>query len=155
MARKLTPDAPLLLGNQLCFAVYSTAHAFNRFYKPLLDRLGLTYPQYLVMLVLWERDGVPVKDIGERLFLDSGTLTPLLKRLETAGLVKRTRSTEDERQVLIALTPQGHALQEKARDVPPAILAASACTVAELSAMKEEIAALRDRLNAVTVVQKN
>src|SRR5882757_1761296 len=155
MVRKSAGDLPLLLGNQLCFAVYSAAHAFNRFYKPLLDRLGLTYPQYLVMLVLWERDGLPVKDIGERLFLDSGTLTPLLKRLEAAHLVKRTRSTEDERQVLIALTPQGHALQEKARDVPPAILAASACTVAELSAMKEEIAALRDRLNAVTVVQKN
>jgi MarR family transcriptional regulator, organic hydroperoxide resistance regulator len=148
MARKLTPDAPLLLGNQLCFAVYSTAHAFNRFYKPLLDRLGLTYPQYLVMLVLWERDGVPVKDIGERLFLDSGTLTPLLKRLETAGLVKRTRSTEDERQVLIALTPQGHALKEKARTVPQSVLTASACSVAELSEMKGELVALRDRLNA-------
>ena len=80
MARKLAADLPLLLDNQLCFAVYSTAHAFNRVYKPLLDRLGLTYPQYLVMLVLWEHDGVPVKDIGERLFLDSGTLTPLLKR---------------------------------------------------------------------------
>ena len=105
MARKPAADLPLLLGNQLCFAVYSTAHAFNRAYKPLLDRLGLTYPQYLVMLVLWERDGVPVKDIGERLLLDSGTLTPLLKRLEAAELVKRTRSTEDERQVLIALTP--------------------------------------------------
>src|SRR6266403_3659980 len=149
MARKLTPDAPLLLGNQICFAVYSTAHAFNRVYKPLLDRLGLTYPQYLVMLVLWERDGVPVKDIGERLFLDSGTLTPLLKRLEAAGLIKRTRSTEDERQVLIALTPQGQALHDKARAVPQSILAASACTIAELSAMKNEIVALRDRLNAV------
>jgi len=148
MARKLTPDAPLLLGNQLCFAVYSTAHAFNRFYKPLLDRLGLTYPQYLVMLVLWERDGVPVKDIGERLFLDSGTLTPLLKRLETAGLVKRTRSTEDERQVLIALTPHGHALKEKARTVPQSVLTASAGSVGELSAMKGELVALRDRLNA-------
>src|SRR5215212_1497516 len=100
-------DAPLRLDNQLCFAVYSAAHAFNRVYKPLLDRLGLTYPQYLVMLVLWERDGVPVKDIGERLFLDSCPLTPLLKRLETAGLVSRTRSTEDERQVLIDLTPLG------------------------------------------------
>ncbi len=78
-------DQLLRLDNQICFAVYSTAHAFNRVYKPLLDRLGLTYPQYLVMLVLWERDGVPVKDIGERLFLDSGTLTPLLKRLEAGG----------------------------------------------------------------------
>src|SRR5258708_4906900 len=104
MARKQAVD-PLLLGNQICFAVYSTAHAFNRVYKPLLDRLGLTYPQYLVMMVLWERDGVPVRDIGERLFLDSGTLTPLLKRLEAADFVKRTRSTADERQVLIGQPP--------------------------------------------------
>ena len=147
MARKQTVD-PLLLGNQICFAVYSTAHAFNRVYKPLLDRLGLTYPQYLVMMVLWERDGVPVKDIGEKLFLDSGTLTPLLKRLEAADLVKRTRSTEDERQVLIALTPHGHALREKARAVPQAMLASSACSVGELFEMKDELVALRDKLNA-------
>jgi DNA-binding MarR family transcriptional regulator len=140
-------DAPLRLDNQICFAIYSTAHTFNRVYKPLLDRLGLTYPQYLVMLVLWEKDGVPVKDIGERLLLDSGTLTPLLKRLEAAQLIKRTRSTQDERQVLIALTLQGHALREKARAVPPSILAASACSIAELSAMKSKIIALRDRLN--------
>ena len=149
MARKQAADLMLRLDNQICFAIYSTAHAFNRVYKPLLDRLGLTYPQYLVMLVLWERDDVPVKDIGERLFLDSGTLTPLLKRLETAQLIKRTRSTEDERQVLIALTPQGQSLKEKARAVPPSILAASACSITELSAMKNEIIALRDRLNAV------
>jgi DNA-binding MarR family transcriptional regulator len=149
MVRKqAAADLPLLLGNQLCFAVYSTAHAFNRVYKPLLDRLALTYPQYLVMLALWEHDGVPVKDIGERLFLDSGTLTPLLKRLEAAGLVKRTRSTEDERQVLIALTPKGQALREKARAVPEAILAASACSVSQLSAMKNDLIALRDQLNA-------
>lgn len=149
MTRKLAADWPLRLDNQICFAVYSAAHAFNRVYKPLLDRLGLTYPQYLVMLVLWERDGVAVKDIGERLYLDSGTLTPLLKRLEAAGLVKRTRSTQDERQVMIALTSQGQALKEKARAVPQSILAASACSIAELSAMKNEIVALRDRLNAV------
>src|SRR6202790_4814589 len=148
MARKLATDLPLLLGNQLCFAIYYTAHAFNRVYKPLLDRLGLTYPQYLVMLVLWERDDGPVKGIGERLFLDSGTLTPLLKRVEAADLIKRTRSTEDERQVLIALTSKGQALREKARAVPQAILAASACSVTELSAMKNELVALRDRLNA-------
>jgi MarR family transcriptional regulator, organic hydroperoxide resistance regulator len=122
MPRKLSALDPQRLDNQICFAVYSAAHAFNRVYKPLLDRLGLTYPQYLVMLVLWERDDVPVKDIGEKLFLDSGTLTPLLKRLEAAHLVKRTRSREDERQVLIALTPQGHALKEKARAVPQSIL---------------------------------
>ena len=150
MARKPpAADQLLRLDNQICFAVYSAAHAFNRVYKPLLDRLGLTYPQYLVMLVLWERDGVPVKEIGERLFLDSGTLTPLLKRLEQAGQIKRTRSTEDERQVLIGLTAQGHALKDKARSVPQSILAASDCTVPELVAMKDEIVALRDRLNAV------
>ncbi len=147
MARKPAVD-PLLLGNQICFAVYSTAHAFNRVYKPLLDRLGLTYPQYLVMMVLWERDGVPLKDIGEKLFLDSGTLTPLLKRMEAANLIKRTRSTEDERQVLIALMPQGHALREKARSVPEGILANSACSVGELFEMKNELLALRDKLNA-------
>jgi len=149
MARKQAADPALRLDNQICFAIYSTAHAFNRVYKPLLDRLRLTYPQYLVMLVLWERDDVPVKDIGERLSLDSGTLTPLLKRLETAGLIKRTRSTEDERQVLIALTPQGQALRDKAKAVPQSILAATACSIGELSAMKNEIIALRDRLNQV------
>ena len=149
MARKSpAADQPLRLDNQICFAIYSAAHAFNRVYKPLLDRLGLTYPQYLVMLVLWERDGVPLKEIGERLFLDSGTLTPLLKRLEAAELVKRTRSSEDERQVLIALTSRGQALREKARSVPQAILAASACSVSELAAMKNELIALRDQLNA-------
>jgi MarR family transcriptional regulator, organic hydroperoxide resistance regulator len=147
-ATKHAADLPLLLGNQLCFAIYSTAHAFNRVYKPLLDRLGLTYPQYLVMLVLWEGDGLTVGDIGERLHLDSGTLTPLLKRLEAAELVKRTRSSEDERQVLIALSSRGLALREKARNVPHAILAASACSVSELSAMKNQLLGLRDRLNA-------
>ena len=153
MARKPpTADQLLRLDNQICFAIYSTAHAFNRVYKPLLDRLGLTYPQYLVMLVLWERDGVPVKEIGERLYLDSGTLTPLLKRLEQAGLIKRTRSTEDERQVLVSLTSHGQALKDKARAVPPSILAASQCSIAELSAVKDEIVALRDRLNAMAEV---
>ena len=148
-APKPAATGPLLLGNQLCFAVYSTAHAFNRVYKPLLDGLGLTYPQYLVMLVLWERDDVPVKEIGERLFLDSGTLTPLLKRLETAGLIRRTRSKQDERQVLIALTARGEALREKAKLLPEAILAASACSVGELSALKNDMIALRDRLLAM------
>src|SRR5579871_3443509 len=149
MARKPpAADQLLRLDNQICFAVYSATHAFNRVYKTLLDRLGLTYPQYLVMLVLWERDGVPVKDIGERLYLDSGTLTPLLKRLEQAGFIKRTRSTEDERQVLIDLTSQGQALKDKALALPPSILAASQCSVSELTAVRDEITALRDRLNA-------
>jgi MarR family transcriptional regulator, organic hydroperoxide resistance regulator len=149
-APKPAATSPLLLGNQLCFAVYSTAHAFNRVYKPLLDRLGLTYPQYLVMLVLWEHDDVPVKEIGERLFLDSGTLTPLLKRLEAAGLIKRTRSKQDERQVLIALTAQGKALHDQAKLLPEAILAASACSIGELAALKTDLVALRDRLLAMS-----
>jgi DNA-binding MarR family transcriptional regulator len=148
MAKKPATHLPLMLDNQLCFAVYSTAHAFNRVYKPLLDRLGLTYPQYLVMLVLWERDDVPVKDIGERLFLDSGTLTPLLKRLETAELIRRTRNADDERQVLIALTSQGQALRERAKAVPQGILAASACSTGELMTLKNDLVALRDKLNA-------
>jgi DNA-binding MarR family transcriptional regulator len=153
MARKSPAQDQLLrLDNQICFAIYSAAHAFNRVYKPLLDRLGLTYPQYLVMLVLWERDGVAVKEIGERLYLDSGTLTPLLKRLEQAGLVRRTRSTEDERQVLIGLTAQGQSLRDKARSVPQSILAATQCSVSELTAVKNEIVALRDRLNAAVGV---
>ncbi len=148
MARKSQAEAQLMLGNQLCFAVYSTAHAFNRVYKPHLDRLGLTYPQYLVMLVLWERDGLAVREIGERLFLDSGTLTPLLKRLAAAHLIKRTRASEDERQVLVTLTAQGEALREKAKTVPQAILAASGCSIGELSGLRKSLVALRDQLNA-------
>ncbi len=103
----------LKLGDQLCFAVYSAAHAFNRVYKPLLAALGLTYPQYLTMLVLWEQDDVAVKAIGERLGLDSGTLTPLLKRLEKLGLVARRRDPADERSVRIALTTEGRALRQR------------------------------------------
>src|ERR1700735_4687114 len=148
IAKKHATDLPLPPGNQICFAIYSTAHAFNRVYKPLLDRIGLTYPQYLVMLLLWERDVFPVKKIGEQLFLDSGTLTPLLKRLEAAELIKRTRSTEDERQVMIALTAKGEALREKAKAVPQAILTSSACSLGELSAMKNDLLALRDKLTA-------
>ncbi|MEN5081177.1 MarR family transcriptional regulator [Bosea sp. TWI1241] len=106
------------LDRQLCFAVYSAAHAFNRAYKPYLAALGLTYPQYLAMLVLWEEDGCPVKALSERLLLDSGTLTPLLKRLEAAGLVTRRRGREDERQVFIDLTDAGRALHDKAAQLP-------------------------------------
>lgn len=102
------------LDEQICFAVYSAAHAFNRAYRPFLAELGLTYPQYLVMLVLWEQDGQSVKAIGDRLMLDSGTLTPLLKRLEGNGLILRRRGRNDERQVLVELTGAGNALREKA-----------------------------------------
>jgi len=102
------------LDEQICFAVYSAAHAFNRTYRPFLAELELTYPQYLVMLVLWEQDGQGVKAIGDRLMLDSGTLTPLLKRLEGNGFILRKRGREDERQVLVELTVSGRALREKA-----------------------------------------
>src|ERR1700730_3577613 len=98
------------LDSMLCFTIYSTAHAFNRAYKPLLDALGLTYPQYLVMFALWEQDDISVKEIGELLHLDSGTLTPQLKRLEAMGFVRRNRGAADERSVRISLTPAGAAL---------------------------------------------
>ncbi|KZD09401.1 MarR family winged helix-turn-helix transcriptional regulator [Oceanibaculum pacificum] len=138
----------LALGSQLCFAAYSTAHAFNRLYRPLLERLGLTYPQYLVMLVLWERDGRPVREIGEKLFLDSGTLTPLLKRLEAAGRITRTRDPADERQVLIRLTEEGRGLRAAAQGIPPEIGRAAGCSPEELTALKDALTALRDRIDA-------
>src|SRR5262249_43365141 len=125
-----------------------TAHAFNRVYKPLLDALGLTYPQYLVMLCLWEQDDVAVKEIGERLHLDSGTLTPLLKRLETAGPLARRRDAADERQVRIRLTQAGRSLRDKARSVPHGILDASGRTPNELKELRAELIRLRDQLNA-------
>jgi DNA-binding MarR family transcriptional regulator len=136
------------LNDMLCFTVYSTAHAFNRVYKPLLDALGLTYPQYLVMLGLWERDGVTVKQIGEQLHLDSGTLTPLLKRLESAGLVRRARDAADERQVRISLTPKGTALREKARTVGHGVVDACQQSRDELKALNAQLVKLRDKLNA-------
>src|SRR3954463_13864789 len=108
---------PLQLDNQLCFAVYAAAQAFNATYKPLLEPLGLTYPQYLVMLVLWQEDRLTVSRLGDRLGLDSGPLTPLLKRLETAGLVSRLRDAADERQVRITLTAAGRALKQKAKRI--------------------------------------
>jgi DNA-binding MarR family transcriptional regulator len=136
------------LNDMLCFTVYSTAHAFNRVYKPLLDALELTYPQYLVMFGLWERDGVTVKQIGEQLHLDSGTLTPLLKRLESAGLVRRARDAADERQVRISLTPKGAALREKARTVGHGVIDACQHSRDELKALNAQLVKLRDKLNA-------
>ena len=138
---------PLRLDAQLCFAVYSAAHAYNRLYRPLLDRLRLTYPQYLVMLVLWEIDGPTVKTLGKRLLLDSGTLTPLLKRLEAAGLLVRERSAIDERQVLIRLTDAGRALKLEAASVPPVIGGAFGGSQADAKLLRETLIDLRDRLN--------
>ena len=138
----------LLLDNQLCFALYSTSLAMNKVYRKLLRKLGLTYSQYIVMLVLWERDELTVSEIGERLFLDSATLTPLLKRMELSGLLTRLRAENDERQVIVSLTKQGRNLKEKAQEVPVGIMCASDCSVEQMTAMKKELESLRAKLNS-------
>lgn len=139
-------DEARKLANQLCFAVYSTAHAFNKVYKPLLDPLGLTYPQYLVMLILWDEDEVTVKELGQRLQLDSGTLTPLLKRLEANGLVTRRRSQADERRVVVALTEAGKALDAKAGTVPRDLFCSTGLTLDGLNKLRDTLLALRGEL---------
>jgi DNA-binding MarR family transcriptional regulator len=136
----------LRLQDQLCYAVYSTALAINRVYKPALDALGLTYPQYLALLVLWEEDGLTVKAIADRLMLESSTLTPLLKRLETSGYVARRRSAEDERQVIVKLTAEGQALKARAPCVPLSLLTSSGLPVSELKRLNDDVQALRDAL---------
>jgi len=138
----------LQLDNQLCFALYSASLAMTKVYKPLLDELGLTYPQYLAMLVLWERDGLMVSELGDKLYLDSGTLTPLLKRLETAGYISRIRAAEDERRVYITLTSLGRKLKTRAAKIPGCILSASQCSVPELMALTSQVQALRKKLVA-------
>ena len=138
----------LKLDDQLCFSIYAVGHAFTRFYKPLLDPLDLTYPQYLVLLTLWEADGLPLKAIGARLGLDSGTLTPLLKRMEAAGLLLRARDATDERQVLLRLTPKGKRLEVRAAAFPRRIGAAASCSAAELNALRGLLFRLRDDLDA-------
>ena len=138
----------LLLDNQLCFALYSASLAMTKLYKPLLNALGLTYPQYLVMLVLWERDGLMVSELGERLFLDSGTLTPLLKRLEASGLIARIRDVQDERRVHITLTQAGRMLKTEAAQIPACILKASQCTLPDIVALTQQVQTLRSHLNA-------
>ena len=130
----------------ICFAVYSAGHAFNRVYKPLLDELGLTYPQYMVMISLWAKDDQTVGELGELLFLESSTLTPLLKRLETIGYLTRSRDPADERQVRIRLSNAGRALQKKARDIPRCILEASGLSLADLRRFQRQISSLRQNL---------
>jgi DNA-binding MarR family transcriptional regulator len=146
----MTRNAPdfeaLKLDNQLCFALYSASLAMTKLYKPLLEELGLTYPQYLVMLVLWEQDGLMVSELGQRLSLDSGTLTPLLKRLEAAGLISRIRDVADERRVHINLTAAGRKLKTRAAVVPECILAASQCSIPELVQLTRQVRNLRERL---------
>lgn len=138
----------LRLDRQLCFALYSSSLAMTKLYKPLLAPLGLTYPQYLVMLVLWETEGLSVSQLGQRLSLDSGTLTPLLKRLELLGHIERVRARDDERRVDIFLSPAGRALRAKAMDIPAQLACASACDLDELAALTQRLHELRGQLTA-------
>lgn len=144
MAAKKMPT----IDQMLCFAIYSAGHAFTRFYKPRLDALDLTYPQYLVFLVLWEKDDITVKTLGERLFLDSGTITPLVKRLKARGLVSRERDKVDERQVRIKLTDEGRAMETKALAIPLAVVEGTGGSLESIDALRQELDALRERLDA-------
>lgn len=142
------PNPAQQLENQLCFALYSASLAMTKLYKPMLDSLGLTYPQYLVMLVLWEADGPSVSNLGERLNLDSGTLTPLLKRMEAAGWLARQRSTEDERRVHVWLSPTGQQLQAQAAFIPECVLTKSGLPLGELVSLNRKVQQLRDAMLA-------
>lgn len=143
---KAAAGAALKLDNFLCFAVYTAGHAFNRLYKPLLDALDLTYPQYLAMVALWDRDDQTVGELGEKLFLESNTLTPLLKRLEGMGLVARVRDKADERQVRLHLTQAGKALRAKAETVPGCVLDATRMSAAEAGELTAAVTKLRETL---------
>lgn len=145
---KKVKAAPLLLDQQLCFALYSANLAMHKVYRKLLTHMEITYPQYLVMLVLWQQDSLTVSEIGERLFLDSATLTPLLKRLENAGLISRQRSRQDERQVVVSLTDAGRLLRQQAEVIPDAIQCASDCSEDEMVMLKLQLNQLRDKLMA-------
>jgi DNA-binding MarR family transcriptional regulator len=150
MTDALSPAAPTreALDDFLCFAVYSTGLAFSRAYRPLLDRLGLTYPQYLAIVALADRDDRTVGELGDLLFLDSNTLTPLIKRLESAGLVSRRRDSADERVVRVSLTAAGRAIVDQAACVPDAILQATGLPVEDLAALNRALVALRTNLRA-------
>lgn len=137
---------PPTLSSMLCFDIYSANLAFGRLYKPLLDPLGLTYPQYLALVLLWERDGQSVGEIGGRLGLESSTLTPLLKRLEAAGLVRRSRDAVDERRVRIFLTDPGRDLQKKAGHVAACVARATGLTAAEATGLQDALSRLRSAL---------
>lgn len=150
MHRSIDNPQALQLDHQLCFALYSASLAMTKLYKPLLAPLGLTYPQYLVLLALWEHDDCMVSALGERLFLDSGTLTPLLKRMEGAGWLQRQRDAADERRVRIRLTDAGHALRAQAASIPGCMLQHSQCSLQELQALTQQIQQLRNQLVQTT-----
>jgi DNA-binding MarR family transcriptional regulator len=137
----------LRLRYQVCFALYAASRAVTGLYRPILDELGITYPQYLVLLVLWERGETTVKELGDALMLDSGTLSPLLKRLEATGLVVRRRGTVDERSVVIGLTGEGDRLRRRALEVPTSVASATGLPPAELSALRDTLVALTEAVN--------
>ncbi|MER5603263.1 MarR family transcriptional regulator [Streptomyces sp. NPDC002265] len=141
-------QASLLLDDQMCFALYAAQRAMTNRYRPLLEEFGLTYPQYLVMLVLWEHGALPIKDLGRRLQLDYGTLTPLLKRLQTHGLILRERQAGDERAVRISLTEQGSHLRERVRVVPAAVGKAVGLTAREVAQIKAAMERLTTNVTA-------
>ncbi|WP_456268759.1 MarR family transcriptional regulator [Kushneria sp. AK178] len=142
-------DDLLALESQLCFALYAAQLSMSKLYRRLLKQLDLTYPQYLVMLVLWEEDHLTVSGIGERLSLDSATLTPLLKRLEGAELVRRARTREDERQVEVSLTDKGRTLREEARAIPVEARRATGCSASEMTALRDQLNALKRHLDSI------
>ncbi|MGV9246588.1 MarR family winged helix-turn-helix transcriptional regulator [Streptomyces sp. NPDC003710] len=144
-------DEYLRLEHQICFSLHAASRAFNSVYRVVLKELGLTYPQYLVMLVLWERGELPVKKLGEHLRLDSGTLSPLLKRLEATGLVRRERSARDERSVHVQLTDEGTALKERALLVPRRISAATGFDLAEITDLRARLDRLTRALDAAAL----
>lgn len=144
----MNEDEYLKLDNQLCFVLYAASRVLTRLYGPFLAKLNLTYPQYLVMLVLWEHQTLSVGDIGGLLYLDSGTLTPLLKRLEAQGLISRNRLSTDERKVMVKLTDQGNAMKQQAVSVPIELFCRSGLTVEEFQDVKQSVTKLLDRMNA-------
>ena len=144
----ITQPEELTLDEALCFALYSASRALTGFYRPLLDELGITYPQYLVLLALWERDGVPVGALAERLRLDYGTLSPLLKRLQTAGLISRERREDDERSVTVSLTEAGRALRVRADCIPQEVVVATGLDVESFEALRETLQRLTAAVTA-------
>lgn len=142
------PGAPAELGEFLCFAVYSANHAFNRVYQPLLREPGLTYPQFIALMLLWQRDDQTVGDLGEKLFLQSNTLTPMLKRMESLGYIKRSRDSADERQVRVRLTEAGRKLQLRAMEIVRRVADATGLQGRQIKQLTEEITALRTALES-------
>ena len=142
-----SPCNPLLkLDNQLCFSVYALSRLITKAYQPMLDALGVTYPQYLVLMLLWEHESLTVKELGEKLLLDSGTLTPLLKRMEQRGWLSRRRATHDERSVVATLLPAGRQLEQQAQEIPTKLGSCFDMSAEQISEMRQQLRPLIDKL---------